>query len=73
MGLEQFFSLFPLLKLLLLVMLFMYIVFAFVLLNQVRVMNRIVTVSPASQILFFIAFIHLAAAISLFFIALAIL
>lgn len=54
-------------------MLLLYVVFAVVVLNQVRVMNRIETVPPVGQLIFFAALIHLFAAISLFVLALAIL
>lgn len=50
-----------------------YIVFTFVVLNQVSVMNRIVTLTHASNFLKIIAVIHFFLAISLFIAALVIL
>lgn len=56
-----------------LIILFLYVVFAFVLMNQVRVMNRIIREVSSSAILFILVLIHLLLAVSLFFFALAIL
>lgn len=56
-----------------LIILALYAVFAFVILNQIRVMNSIVTLSFVSVILLIIAGLHLLLAISLFVFAIAIL
>ncbi|MBI4078815.1 MAG: hypothetical protein HY429_00795 [Candidatus Levybacteria bacterium] len=52
---------------------FLYVIFAAVVVNQVRVLNRIETVPPAGAILFAVALLHLLLAISLLLLALAIL
>lgn len=67
---EGIFSIF---KIGILIILALYAVFAFVILNQVRVMNSIVTLSFISVVLLIIAGLHLLLAISLFAIALVIL
>jgi len=56
-----------------LVILAIYIIFTFVILTQVKVMNRIFTEMFASTVLFFLALGNLIFALSLFLIALVIL
>lgn len=62
-------------KLLLLLALGFYVVFALIAFNQVRSLNRIFFISSSysSRIVVILAFLHLLAAISLFFLTLAIL
>ncbi|EKD65454.1 MAG: hypothetical protein ACD_50C00083G0013 [uncultured bacterium] len=60
-------------KIITLAFLFIYILFTFVILTQVRVMNRILKESFPSTVVFFLALGNLIAAISLFLIALVIL
>lgn len=60
-------------KTLILILIFGYIIFAIVILNQVRVMNKIVTYAGFSSILFFIALANLLVSIALFVYALLIL
>lgn len=60
-------------KILLLVLIGGYAIFCLVVLNQVRVMNRIVNFGFVSSVLFFIALIFVILSTSLFLIALAIL
>lgn len=62
-----------LLKALFLIVLLLYAIFTFVVLNQVRVMNNVVQETHSSVILEVIAGINLLAAISLFVYAIAIL
>ena len=57
---------FFLLKIALLILLFLYIIFAFVVFNQTRAMQQIVNQSPLSTILDLFAFIHFLLALSLF-------
>lgn len=56
-----------------LIILFFYILFAFIIFNQVRVMNKIVHTPSVSSVLFFLALLHIVVSVSLFLIALAIL
>lgn len=56
-----------------LIILFFYILFAFIIFNQVRVMNRIVHAPPVSSIILFLALLHIVISLSLFLIALGIL
>ena len=56
-----------------LALLALYAVFAFVVLNQIRVMNRLVSFTAASFIIFLLGAIHLLAALALFIVALGIL
>lgn len=60
-------------KIVTLVILAIYIIFTFVILTQVRVMNRILTEMFASTVLLFLALGNFIFAISLFLIALVIL
>ncbi len=60
-------------KIVTLAILAIYIIFTFVILVQVRVMNRIFTETFASTVLFFLALGNLIFAFSLFAVALAIL
>lgn len=60
-------------KLLLLVLIGGYALFCLVVLNQVRVMNRILNFGFVSNVLFFIALIFVILSTSLFLLALAIL
>lgn len=53
-----------------LVVIFLYIIFAAVLLRQVQIMNKVVTLATFSPILTLIAFMHLFASIGLFIFAL---
>ncbi len=61
------------LKIFFLLIVAMYIIFAFVVFNQIRAMNHIVHVPTSSQILSIISIINMLLAISLFLTALAIL
>ncbi|OGH42286.1 MAG: hypothetical protein A3H79_00595 [Candidatus Levybacteria bacterium RIFCSPLOWO2_02_FULL_36_8b] len=56
-----------------LAILILYVIFAFVVFNQVRVMNRIISTPPVSVILTIISFLHLIIAFSLFLFSLVIL
>lgn len=60
-------------KVSLLVLIFGYIIFAIVLLNQVRVMNKIVTYESVSSVILLIALANVIAAVALFLYAIAIL
>lgn len=60
-------------KILLLVLIGGYAIFCLVVLNQVRVMNRIVNFGFVSSVLFFIALIFVILSTSLFLLSLAIL
>ncbi len=61
------------LKIILGILLFLYSIFAFVMFNQTRSMEKLVNQAPISILLEIIAFLHFAAAVSLFFFAIAIL
>ena len=56
-----------------LVLIGVYAVFAFVVFNQIRVMNRLVSISLASTTILILGILHLLLAISLFGVSLAIL
>lgn len=60
-------------KYIILAILILYIIFAFVIFNQVRTMNRIIATPPTSEILLIVSLIHLLFAISLFVFSLVIL
>ena len=60
-------------KIVALVFLFLYVVFTFVILTQVNVMNKIITEERSSALLKTIAIIHVVLAISLFVFAIVIL
>ncbi len=60
-------------KILALLLIFMYTLFSFVIINQVRAMNKVVYIPSSSQILFITSVIHSLFSISLFLTALAIL
>lgn len=57
------------LKILVLLMIFLYVVFAAVVARQVHLMNKVVHEANFAGVLFLIAFIHFVAAVSLFIIA----
>lgn len=67
------FDLLLLIKIAILIVIFIYLIFSVVVLNQVRVMNKIFIEIHSSTILQVIAYINLFASISLFIIALVIL
>lgn len=56
-----------------LVLLFGYIIFAFVILNQVISLNKIITIKSATGFNFYIALLHLLVSVSLFIVGLVIL
>lgn len=56
-----------------LIVILLYVIFSLIVLNQVRVMNKIITQSSASFLVFLTAAIHSILAVSLFVFALAIL
>jgi len=56
-----------------LILLGVYAAFAFVVLNQIRVMNRLVSISLGSTIIVVLGVLHLLLALSLFVLSLAIL
>lgn len=60
-------------KIIMLLLISMYAVFAFVIINQIRAMNKIIHIPSSSQILFITAVIHAIFAVSLFLTALVIL
>lgn len=62
-----------LIKIITLIALASYFIFSLVVLNQVRVMNRVETIPPLSSILLLAAIIHIALVFSLFLTALGIL
>ena len=66
MDLLNSFNIDLILKVAFLLVIAMYIVFAFVIFNQIRAMNSIVYVPHSSQILSVISVVHLVFAISLF-------
>ncbi len=72
-DLNQLFQPWLFLKIAVLILEGLYFIFAIVILNQVRVMNAIITESGVSFILETIAFIHLLVALSLFLATLVIL
>lgn len=65
--LSTFVSFLP--KFLLLLILFLYAVFAGVVLRQVQLMNRVVTEVNFSPILFYVATLHFVATVIMFFLA----
>ena len=60
-------------KIIILLLISMYTIFSFVIINQVRAMNKIIYVPSSSQILLVTSAIHLILSISLFLTALVIL
>ena len=64
---SQLFTATGFVKILILIIILFLIVFTLVLLNQVRVMNRVITEKHSSSILIFIAIINTILTISLFF------
>ena len=64
--LNQFVNIPFLLKAVALLLIFMYAIFAFVIVNQVRTMNKIIYIPSSSGILMVISLIHLLLSISLF-------
>lgn len=54
------------LKIITLIVIFVYAAFALIMLNQVRTMNRIVSYEPLTMLLALIAVVHFIAVISLF-------
>lgn len=66
-------ALLTIIKIGILILLFLYIIFAFVVLNQIRIMHRIIHEDYSSVTVFFLGLLHLAFAVSLFLLALAIL
>lgn len=66
-------ALLTIIKIGILILLFLYIIFAFVVLNQIRIMNRIIHEDYSSVTVSFLGLLHLAFAVSLFLLALAIL
>lgn len=73
LTLMQFFQSLPIIKDTALIILGLYFIFAFVIFNQVRVMNKIIDTPPFSKVLEMIAFFYLLAIASLFFISIVIL
>lgn len=73
MTFDQLFQTFSILKIIFLIIFFLYFGFSFVVLNQVRTMNRVLTEIHSSTALRMIAFLNLIFAISLFLIATVIL
>lgn len=62
-----------LIKIGILILLFLYLVFAFVVLNQVRAMNGIIKELHSSTFVFWISLLHFIFALSLFIVSLVIL
>ena len=71
--LTQFINIPFLLKAVALLLIFMYAIFAFVIVNQARTMNKIIYIPSSSRILIVISVIHLLLSISLFLTAVVIL
>ena len=71
--LTQFINIPFLLKAVALLLIFMYAIFAFVIVNQARTMNKIIYIPSSSRILIVISIIHLLLSISLFLTAVVIL
>jgi len=71
--LTQFINIPFLLKAVALLIIFMYAIFAFVIVNQVRTMNKIIYIPPSSRIIIVISVIHLLLSISLFLASIVIL
>lgn len=72
-SLAQIIQITSVFKYLALAILALYIVFAFVIFNQVKVMNKVISTPPVSIILAVVSFLNLIIAISLFLFALVIL
>lgn len=70
---DQLLNPFFLLKIGFLLVIFIYIIFSLVVLNQVSAMNNIIKEVRSSAIIFFLAILNLFLAVSLFIIALVIL
>lgn len=64
---------FSLVKMFLLILLFLYTIFAIIIVRQVHVMNKVVTIANFSPILSIVTFIHLVASLGLFFFTLILL
>ena len=73
LTLIQAFQTIPFVKYGILAIIGLYVVFAFVIFNQVRVMNKVIDTPPLSTIIVVIAFLHLLAASSLLLFSIAIL
>lgn len=69
----RIFNLLFLIKIGALILIVVYLLFAFVVLNQIRTMNKIVFIPSSSKILILVGTVHIVLAISLFLLALVIL